>query len=144
MGPRAGALLVLGMALAFAGGCAELMRGPALPPRGMAYYHWEAIARNDVGMATISYSPNATLEWVGGPLQGKYTGPAAIAEVWTKFFIAQGPSEVDVSNVQERPEAGKQTVTARVIFKGRRTVPVDYTLMFEGDQIVAETWRVRP
>ncbi len=144
MRPRAGTLLLLGMVLATAGGCAELLRGPALPPRGLAEYHWEAIAKNDVGMTTISYSPNATLEWVGGPLQGRYAGPTAIAEVWTKFFIAQGPSGLDVSNVQERPEAGKHTVTARVIFKGRRAVPVDYTLIFEGGQIVAETWRVRP
>ena len=139
----AGRLFVLGMLVALVGGCAG-MGGPALPPQGMARYHWEAIARSDVGMTTIQYGPNAVLEWVGGPLQGRYAGPTAIAEVWTKFFIAQGSMELEVSNVQEKQEAGRQTVTARTIFKGRRAVPVDYTLTFEGNQIVAEAWRVSP
>jgi len=37
------------MALALAGGCAAL-GVPEMPPRALADYHWEAIARNDVGM----------------------------------------------------------------------------------------------
>jgi hypothetical protein len=140
MWQRVGRLMVWGMVLAFAGGCA----GPAMPPRGLAQYHWEAIARSDIGMTTIHYTPNSTLEWVGGPLQGKYAGPTAIAEVWTKFFNAQRPTEVEVSNVQERQEGGRQAVAARVLFKGRRAVPVDYLLVFDGGRIVAETWKVVP
>ena len=143
MRSRVGNLLVLGMALALAGGCAAL-RAPDMPPRGLAHYHWEAIARNDVGMTTILYGPNAVLEWVGGPLQGRYAGPTAIAEVWTRFFIQQRPIEVDVSNVQERVEGGRQTVMATTLFKGLRTLTVDSTLVFEAGRIVAETWRVRP
>ncbi len=80
----------------------------------------------------------------GRSLNGKYTDTLAICGTWTKFFGVQGPLTVDVSNVQMKDEYGKQTVIARTSFKGKATVPVDYTLVYEGGKIVFEVWQIRP
>ena len=136
-------MLALAFVLAFAGGCGMFTR-PGVDPPWMARYHWDAVASNDLGMTMFHYTPASTLEWVGGPLQGKYSGTTALAEVWTKFFYAQGYMNVEVSNVQARQEGARHIVTARTIFKGRQVVPVDYALVFEGDRVVAETWKVSP
>lgn len=140
--PR-GKFAVVGLVLALAAGCAT-MGGAGTSAEDMARAHWAAITKNDLGATTKDYAEGAVLDWMGGPLNGKYTGPTAIAGTWTKFFGAQGPLTVDISNVQMKDEYGKQTVMARTIFKGKATVPVDYTLVYEGGKIVSETWKIRP
>jgi len=47
--------------------------------------HWNYIAIENTTLIDSSYSPSATLHWVGGPLTGTYAGMAQIGKVWTKF-----------------------------------------------------------
>jgi hypothetical protein len=132
-------VLLLGLATA----CATMF-GSGMSAEEMARAHWAAIQKNDMAGTTQDYTDGTSLDWVGGPLNGKYTGKTAIAGVWGKFFGAQGPLTADISNVMARAEGGKQVVTARTIFKGKATVPVDYTLVYDGGSIVSETWKIRP
>lgn len=140
---RFGLLLVLTVVLGVGVGCAA-MGGSGMSAEEMARSHWAAISKNQLAETTSGYSDASTLDWVGGPLNGKYQGKSGITGVWTKFFAVQGPLTVDISNVQVKDDYGKSTVTARTIWKGKATVPVDYTLVYDGGTLVAETWKIRP
>jgi len=50
-----------------------------------AMAHWNYIAIENITLIDGSYSPSATLRWVGGPLTGTYAGVSEISSVWTKF-----------------------------------------------------------
>jgi hypothetical protein len=135
--------VLAGLHLALAAGCAT-MGGAGASAEDMARAHWAAIANNDLGASTKDSAEGAVLDWVGGPLNGKYAGAMAIAGLWTKFSGAQGPLTVDISDVQVKDGYGKQTVTARTISKGKGAVPADYALTYEAGRIVGETWTIRP
>lgn len=53
-----------------------LLTGAAFagPAEDMAKARIDAIAKGDVAAVTSSYADGATLHWVGGPLDGQYTG----------------------------------------------------------------------
>ncbi|MEM3206177.1 MAG: hypothetical protein QW078_03340 [Thermoplasmatales archaeon] len=51
-----------------------------------AYAHWDYISIENVSLLSNQYLPNATLEWIGGPLSGNYTGITEIDSTWLKFF----------------------------------------------------------
>ena len=50
---------------------------------------------------TAGYADGATLEWVGGPLDGSYRGRAAIGSVWSRFAQAQRPLQSRVGDIVE-------------------------------------------
>jgi len=58
----------------------------------MAQKRWQAIARG-LGVVMAGYGVNPVLHWVGGPLNGDYTGIEAINTVWSKFTKGSGSSE---------------------------------------------------
>jgi hypothetical protein len=51
-----------------------------------AMSHWNDIAIENLSLVSAGYATNATLDWIGGPLSGTYTGSAQIDSVWNKFF----------------------------------------------------------
>lgn len=109
-----------------------------------AITHFQAVAAGDVAAITAPYGEQAVLQWVGGPLDGVYQGPAAIRGVWEKFTKANGalPLEVDSIEVSANPKGA--TVTANVVFKGKKTIKVRYLLTFRDGQLVSETWQIDP
>ncbi len=106
--------------------------------------HFDAIAQGRVAAVTAAYTEASTFQWVGGPLDGAYTGKAAIAEVWRKFTGAQGPLDVEVMNIAENANPKGATVTADVKFLGKKTIPVRYVLTYRGDALVSEIWQIDP
>jgi ketosteroid isomerase-like protein len=53
---------------------------------GAALSHWNFISYENMQALINQYTSNATLNWVGGALNGVYKGKSAIQEVWNKFF----------------------------------------------------------
>lgn len=53
-----------------------------------AYDHWNYISRENMVSLMSQYASNATLYWIGGALNGTYTGSSSIQAVWNKFFAA--------------------------------------------------------
>jgi len=53
---------------------------------GAAFEHWDFIAIENTTLVASQYLPNATLQWIGGPLSGTYTGISEINATWNKFF----------------------------------------------------------
>jgi len=93
------------------------------PFSAMAQKRWQAIARG-LGVVMAGYGVNPVLHWVGGPLNGDYTGIEAINTVWSKFTKAQAPLKVQVNNLQEiAGPGGSQIVTADTTFSnGKATI----------------------
>lgn len=53
-----------------------------------ALQHWDYVSMENLSLVSPQYLPNATLDWIGGPLSGTYTGISEINSTWTKFFNA--------------------------------------------------------
>lgn len=120
--------------------------GPALagPAADIAQRRIAAIAAGEVPALTAGYAEGATLEWVGGPLDGSYRGPAAIGPVWTRFAGAQGPLQARIGEVIESANPRGQTVVANVVFSGRATLKVRYLLVLRDGRVVNEVWQIDP
>ena len=113
-------------------------------PADEAKTHFNAIGRGQVDAIMQGYAAGAVLEWVGGPLDGKYQGAEQIRGVWTKFAKAQGPLSVSVGTIQESANPKGATVTANVEFKGKAPIKVRYVLVYRGDRLVSEIWQIDP
>ncbi|MGC8608622.1 MAG: hypothetical protein ACP5UV_01990, partial [Thermoplasmata archaeon] len=53
---------------------------------GAAFEHWNNIAIENTSLVAPQYLDNATLQWIGGPLSGTYTGLSSINTTWNRFF----------------------------------------------------------
>lgn len=104
----------------------------------------DAIAKGNEAAITGAYAPGAVLEWVGGPLDGRYATPQALAEVWAKFAKANPDLTAKVSDVREAANPKGATVSADVVFHGKATIPVRYVLTWRDGKVVAEIWQVDP
>ncbi len=114
------------------------------PASDSAQAHFRAIAGGQVEDLLSQYADSATLEWVGGPLDGRYAGKTALSEVWGKFAKAQGELTVKVSGVQESANPKGATVTANVVFSGKNDIKVRYVLTYRDGKIVNEVWQIDP
>ena len=123
-----------------------LMTGAALAGHAAdkAQAHIDAIARGDVAAITAAYGNDATLHWVGGPLDGTYAGMDKMRDVWGWFGAAQGPLKASVANALESANPRGATVVANVTFAGKGTVKVRHVMLFREDKLVSETWQIDP
>jgi hypothetical protein len=128
---------VLGVALLSA---TSAQAGPALD---QAMQRIQAIAAGDVGAITAEYAKGATLHWVGGPLDGTYEG-GKLKEVWTKFGSANGTLQAAVGTSVESANPKGATVAIPVVFTGKNTIKVRYTLVYRDGKLVGEVWQIDP
>ncbi|MGQ9372145.1 nuclear transport factor 2 family protein [Azospirillum sp. ST 5-10] len=113
------------------------------PAADLATKHIEAIASGDVAAITGAYAQGATLHWVGGPLDGIYSGPS-LAEVWDKFAKAQGPLKASVTNIAESANPKGATVSSNLVLTGKSQIKVRYIQLYRGGKLVDEIWQVDP
>jgi ketosteroid isomerase-like protein len=106
--------------------------------------HFAAIGAGDVDKVMSAYTEQATFDWVGGPLDGRYSGAKDIRALWEKFAKAQGALKVTVDKLEEAANLKGSTVTANVLFEGKQPIKVRYVLVYRGDKIVSETWQIAP
>lgn len=114
------------------------------PAEDLARSRINAIAGGDLAAVTSAYGPTATLHWVGGPLDGTYSQPGKIKEVWSKFFTAQGAQKATVAAATEAANPKGGTVTVDATFAGKNTVKVRYVLLYRDGKLVDEIWQVNP
>lgn len=120
---------------------------PAAPgtARALAARQLEAIARGDTDAVLGGYGENATLHWVGGPLDGTYQGREQIAAVWRRFAAAQGPMRATLGAGAEGANPRGATVVTPVAFAGERgAVKVRHAVVIRDGRVVNETWQVDP
>ncbi len=83
---------------------------------GAAYAHWNDIAIENATLIASEYSQEAVLNWIGGPLHGKYIGASNITSVWSKFssiyeyvvWYAEEPPYVSVQGTSAMAKAKLQ------------------------------------
>ena len=114
------------------------------PGADNASTHFAAIASGDLSVLMRGYNDAAQLQWVGGPLDGSYSGVAAIRGVWEKFEKAQGPLQATVESVAESANPKGSTVTANLLFVGKTPIKVRYVLVYRDGLVVSETWQIDP
>lgn len=105
--------------------------------------HFSAIGAGQIDAIMSQYAPDASFQWVGGPLNGAYTGADKIKEVWGKFS-KNGPFEVSVGKLEESANDKGATITANVEFKGKAAVKVRYVLVYRDGKLVNEVWQIDP
>jgi len=122
------------------------LAGTALagPYSDKAEGHFRAIATGNLEQLAGEYSPDATLQWVGGPLDGVYSGEAKLKEVWGKFTKSQGELSRRVTLLTENANPKGATVTANVEFQGKAAIKVRYVLTYRDGKIVNEVWQIDP
>ena len=103
----------------------------------------------DISNSTIEsmisiYAADARLEWIGGPLDGSYSGEEAIQAVWSKFIAARGDMVAEVKDLDVATNAQGKTVFASVIFEGNKQIPVRLTTTYRHGEIVSEIWQIDP
>lgn len=113
-------------------------------PADDASMHFKAIAAGNVEQLMQGYADTASLQWVGGPLDGAYAGTDKLREVWGKFAKANAPLEVSVSKLEESANPKGATVTANVEFKGKASIKVRYVLVYREGKLVNEVWQIDP
>ncbi len=114
-------------------------------PQADARAHFAAVAKGDVTTVMSQYADSAVLQWVGGPLDGAYSGAVAIRGVWTKFATANTPAKVKVRRLQTDANPSGATVTADVVFHHKKSViKVRYILTYRAGKLVNEVWQVSP
>jgi hypothetical protein len=109
-----------------------------------AQEHFQSIASGDTVKLLNHYQDNSTLVWLGGPLDGTYSGKEDLSKVWGKFTKALGPMTITVANIAEHSNPMGSTVTADVFFNGKKSVPVHYVLSYRDNKLVNEIWQVSP
>ena len=130
------AVLAAALALSAAPAFAAPMKAPD------ASMHFKAIAAGNVTQIMSQYAPKATLYWIGGPLDGSYTGMTAIKGVWTKLAKDKMTEKTTDIVVGMNPDG--MTVTANVEFVGKKKIPVRYVLAYRNRKIVSEIWQIAP
>ncbi len=116
----------------------------AASPLSLAKAHFHDIAAGKVQATIAQYGADPVFEWVGGPLDGRYTGKPAIEAVWKKFAHAQGAMKLSVTHMIEAANPAGATVTADVKFMGKKTIPVRYVLTYRKGKLVDEIWQIDP
>jgi hypothetical protein len=113
-------------------------------PAAFVRAHVQKIAAGDTAALASDYRSDAFLWWVGGPLDGSYTGPA-IESVWKTFASAQGTLQGDVSDVTVAANPRGQTVIANAIYRGDKgTLSIRQVILVRDGRVQDEIWQIVP
>jgi len=137
------ASLILAMAvLPWCGG--QAVAGPL--DEAKAKVHLDAVAAGDLDALMRDYADDAYLEWVGGPLDGRYHGKAAIRAVWQKFIAANAgkPRPASFGKVTALGNPRGTSLQAKADYGGAVPVKVWHVLTYRDGDLTTEVWQIAP
>ncbi len=111
-----------------------------------ARIHVQAIAAGELDTIMRDYADDAYLEWVGGPLDGRYHSKDAIRAVWQKFIDANAgkPRKAQFSPQEDYANAKGSTVEAQAQYGGTTPVKVWHAQTYRDGSLVTEIWQTVP
>ena len=139
---RCGGILAL-VTASFCAGSAALA-GPIDEAKAKA--HLDAIAAGDIEGLMRDYSDDAYLDWVGGPLDGRYRGKAEIRAVWQKFIAANAgkPRPANFGKLVSFANPKGASVQQRAEYGGQVPVKVWHALTYRDGDLTTEVWQIAP
>jgi hypothetical protein len=136
--------VMLAMAtLPFVAGQAALA-GPLDEAKARA--HLDAVAAGDVEALMRDYAEDAYMDWVGGPLDGRYHGKAAIRAVWEKFIAANAgkPRPAHFGKLSSFANPRGTSVQSKAEYGGAVPVKAWHVLTYRDGDLTTEIWQIAP
>lgn len=120
------------------------LSGPVDEKKGEA--HLRAIAASDVEALMADYAPDAYLDWVGGPLEGRYHGKTAIRAVWTKFIALNDgqPRPAHVGKLSPYANPKGVSIEAAAEYGGKIPIKAWHVLVYRDGVLTTEIWQIAP
>jgi ketosteroid isomerase-like protein len=107
--------------------------------------HLDAVAAGDLEALMQDYADDAYVEWVGGPLDGRYRGRKAIREVWGKFIAANpGPRPAMFGRLAAHANPQGTSIEAAAEYGGKKSVKVWHVLTYRDGDLTTEIWQITP
>ncbi|MBI3778256.1 MAG: nuclear transport factor 2 family protein [Gammaproteobacteria bacterium] len=136
-------LLIITCSLMF-GSTQMAFAGPLDEAKAKA--HLQAVADGNLGAVMRDYTDDAYMDWVGGPLDGRYRGKAAIGEVWKKFIANNGgkprPAKFGKPEAYSNPKG--TTIETPAEYGGEHPVKAWHVLTYRDGSLVTEIWQIAP
>lgn len=108
--------------------------------------HLDAIASGDLEALMRDYTDDAYFEWVGGPLDGRYHGKAAIRAVWEKWIAANAgkprPARFGKLSAFTNPKGA--SIESKADYAGTLPVKVWHVLTYRDGELTTEVWQIAP
>lgn len=137
-------LAILAMAvLPFCFGHAALA-GPLDEAKARA--HLDAVAAGNLDALMRDYADDAYMDWVGGPLEGRYHGKAAIKAVWQKWIAANkgNPRPVTFGKLTAFSNPKGTSLESSAEYGGALPVKVWHALVYRDGELDTEIWQIAP
>jgi len=111
-----------------------------------AHAHLEAVAAGDLEALMRDYSDDAYMDWVGGPLDGRYHGKAAIRAVWQKFIAANAgkPRPAHFGKLSAFSNPRGTSLEAKAEYGGAVPVKAWHVLTYRDGDLTTEVWQIAP
>ncbi|HUW29400.1 MAG TPA: nuclear transport factor 2 family protein [Sulfuriferula sp.] len=111
-----------------------------------AQAHLNAVAAGNLTALMQDYTEDAYMDWVGGPLDGRYQGKAAISAVWQKFIAANAgkPRPAKFSELKSYANQKGASVEASAEYGGTSPVKVWHVLTYRDGNLTTEIWQISP
>lgn len=111
-----------------------------------AQAHLKAIAVGDIEGLMRDYPEDAFMEWVGGPLDGRYRGKSAIRSVWQKFIAANDgqPRPAKVGKLRTFANPKGVAIEASAEYSGKTPSKVWHVLVYRDGELATELWQNAP
>lgn len=108
--------------------------------------HLDAVAAGDIDTLMRDYAEDAYMDWIGGPLDGRYRGKAAIRTVWEKFIAANDGKARPVKRGEIEAYANPKGVSleARAEYGGKTPVKAWHILIYRDGEMTTEIWQIAP
>jgi hypothetical protein len=86
------------------------------------------------------------MDWVGGPLDGRYYGASAIREVWKKFIAANDgkPRASKLIKLESYANPKGASIEAYATYDGKPSVQVLHVLTYRDGILTTELWQISP
>ncbi|MBS4097510.1 MAG: nuclear transport factor 2 family protein [Sulfuricella sp.] len=141
MKPSSLALAVLALSLALS---QSVFAGPLEDAKAKA--HLDAVAAGNLDALMADYPDDAYMDWIGGPLDGRYRGKAAIREVWRKFIAANAgqPRPAKFGKLESYANPQGASIEGGAEYGGAKPVKAWHALVYRDGSLTTEIWQVAP
>lgn len=111
-----------------------------------AQAHLNAVASGNLDALMADYPDDAYMDWVGGPLDGRYHGKAAIREVWQKFIAANDgqPRPAKFGKFESYANPKGASIEASAEYGGAKPIKAWHALVYREGSLTTEIWQIAP